>query len=404
MKSILVRSISSIIVGGLLVAFHNQAAVWLIVLIGCLFLGPGIYSMITFWTLRNTEGYRPVFPIVGLGSVILGLWMIFNPSFFARSIMFALGGLLVVAAIGQLAAVIRARKVAPAPFLFYAIPVFLLLAGIFVITNLDEAVALPFYIVGISMVVYGIVEMIHYFWLQKQLKDLERLNNIEDAEIVSEEKDEPRLEDNSTIVFSVLLALALGFNSCAEKSADTGSAPTVAEQETVMTFDQIISGRYACRSYDSERQLSEEQLNTILEAGRKAPTAKNLQEQHVYVLQSPEALAKLDSISPCRYGAPTCLVVTYDSNNVFTYPGGKYHSGVEDATIVATHMILAAQNVGVNSCWVNIFDPDQMAKAFSFPEGQVPVMIMDLGFGSKDAAPNPNHFNRKPLSETVTFL
>lgn len=190
MKSILVRSISSIIVGGLLVAFPNQAAIWLIILIGCLFLGPGIYSMITFWTLRNTEGYRPVFPIVGLGSVILGLWMVFNPDFFARSIMLALGGLLVVAAVGQLASVFRARRVAPTPIFFYAFPLFLLVAGAYVVTNLDMAVALPFYIVGVSMMFYGVVEMVHYFWLQKHLKEFERLNDIEDAEILSEEKDD----------------------------------------------------------------------------------------------------------------------------------------------------------------------------------------------------------------------
>lgn len=190
MKSILVRSIASIIVGGLLVAFPNQAAIWLIMLIGCLFLGPGIYSMITFWTLRKTEGYRPVFPIVGLGSVILGLWMVFDPSFFARSIMLALGGLLIVAAIGQLASVVRSRSVAPAPLFFYAFPVFLLIAGAYVVTNLDMAVALPFYIVGVSMIVYGVVEMVHYFWLQKHLREFEQLNNIEDAEILSEEKDD----------------------------------------------------------------------------------------------------------------------------------------------------------------------------------------------------------------------
>ncbi len=189
MKSILVRSVSSIVVGGLLVAFPNQAAVWLIVVIGCLFFGPGVYSMITYWTMRNAEGYRPVFPVVGLGSAILGLWMIFNPSFFARSIMLALGGLLIVAAISQFASVIRARKVAPTPIVFYAIPILLFLAGAYVITNLDEAVAFPFYVVGASMVVYGLVEMVHYFWLQKHLKELDRLNNIEDAEVISEEKD-----------------------------------------------------------------------------------------------------------------------------------------------------------------------------------------------------------------------
>ena len=104
-----------------------------------------------------------------------------------------------------------------------------------------------------------------------------------------------------------------------------------------------------------------EKLNAILAAGPLAPTAKNLQEQHVYVLQSAEALAKFDAVTPCRYGAPTVLLVAFDKYNVFTYPGGKRNSGIEDATIVATHMILAAADEGVDSCWINNLDPDQLA-------------------------------------------
>ena len=61
---------------------------------------------------------------------------------------------------------------------------------------------------------------------------------------------------------------------------------------------------YSCKAYDSRRQLSPETLAEILEAGRMAPTAKNLQEQHIYVCQSPEALAKIGACTPCRYGAP----------------------------------------------------------------------------------------------------
>lgn len=89
-----------------------------------------------------------------------------------------------------------------------------------------------------------------------------------------------------------------------------------------MEFKELIRARYSCKAYDSSRQLSPETLSEILEAGRMAPTAKNLQEQHIYVCQSPEVLAKIDSCTPCRYGAPTVLVVAFDRNNVYTYPDG----------------------------------------------------------------------------------
>ena len=62
-------------------------------------------------------------------------------------------------------------------------------------------------------------------------------------------------------------------------------------------------------------------INAILEAGRLAPTAKNLQGQRIYVVQSAEGLAKIDALTPCRYGAPTVLVVAYDKNSVFVFPG-----------------------------------------------------------------------------------
>ena len=135
-----------------------------------------------------------------------------------------------------------------------------------------------------------------------------------------------------------------------------------------MEFSEVVRERYSCKSYES-RQIEQEKLDQILEAGRLAPTAKNLQEQHIYVIQSEEGLAKIDKLTRCRYGAPTVLLVAFDKNNVFTYPGGKRDSGIEDADIVATHL-----------------------------------MLLDLGYPTEDAGPLPNHSNRKELSETVSYL
>ena len=170
-----------------------------------------------------------------------------------------------------------------------------------------------------------------------------------------------------------------------------------------MEFKEVVKNRYSCKKY-SARKLEAAKLEAILEAGRLAPTAKNLQEQHVYVVQSEEILTKIDGVTPCRYGAPVVLVVAFDKNNVFTYPGGKRDSGVEDATIVATHMILAAADEGVDSCWINFFDPDKMAEAIGLPENEEILMLLDLGYAAEGAGPLPNHSSRKPLSETVSYL
>ena len=74
-----------------------------------------------------------------------------------------------------------------------------------------------------------------------------------------------------------------------------------------MEFTEVIKKRYSCKKYDSNKQVSDEQLKAILEAAQLAPTAKNLQEQHIYVARSAEALAKIDESTPCRYGASRIL-------------------------------------------------------------------------------------------------
>ncbi|WP_026499026.1 nitroreductase family protein [Butyrivibrio sp. WCD2001] len=170
-----------------------------------------------------------------------------------------------------------------------------------------------------------------------------------------------------------------------------------------MEFSDVVKNRYSCKKYDT-RKVDRARLNTILEAGRLAPTAKNLQEQHVYVIESEEYLAKIDKATPCRYGAPTVLVVAFDKNNVFTYPGGKRDSGIEDASIVATHLMLAAANEGVDSCWLNFFDPDELAKDLGLPENEEILMLLDLGYAAEGAGPLDNHNSRKELSETVTYI
>ena len=170
-----------------------------------------------------------------------------------------------------------------------------------------------------------------------------------------------------------------------------------------MEFSEVIKNRYSCKKFDG-KPVDKAQLDAILEAGRIAPTAKNLQEQKIYVVQSEEGLAKIDKITPCRYGASTVIAVAFDANDVFTYPGDKRDSGVEDASIVATHMLLAAANEGVDSCWINFFDPEIAAKELDLPENEEVLMLLDLGYAAEGTSPLPSHSSRKPLSETVKYI
>ena len=170
-----------------------------------------------------------------------------------------------------------------------------------------------------------------------------------------------------------------------------------------MEFNDVITGRYSCRKY-SNKQISEELLTKILEAGRLAPTAKNLQEQHIYVVRSEKGLEKIDQLTPYRYDANTVLIICYDKNNVYVYPGKEKDSGVEDASIVATHIMLAAYNEGISSCWLNVFNPKDVSKAFNIPENEEVVLMLDLGYAREDSRPASLHYKSKELSEMVDYI
>ncbi len=170
-----------------------------------------------------------------------------------------------------------------------------------------------------------------------------------------------------------------------------------------MDFIKLAKERYSLKSYDG-RKVEKEKLGVILEAANLAPTAKNLQNNLIYVAESEEALAKVDEVTPCRYGASTVLILSYDKSKVYTYQGGKYDSGFEDAAIVATHIILAAKSVGVDSCWINNMDPDKAREVFGLPDNEVVVCLIDLGYPAEGAGPLANHSKRKEIEEFVRYI
>ena len=171
-----------------------------------------------------------------------------------------------------------------------------------------------------------------------------------------------------------------------------------------MNFMELAKKRFAVRQFSDEK-VSEDLLKEILEAGMVAPTAKNNQSQRVYVLQSEEAIATLDQQTKCRYGAPTVLLVTYEESETWKNPLQEgSHSGVEDASIVATHMMLRAAELGVDSIWVNFFANTELERAFGLPESEHAVLLMPLGYRKENVKPLPTHEASKPMEEIVKYL
>ena len=166
-----------------------------------------------------------------------------------------------------------------------------------------------------------------------------------------------------------------------------------------MNFEDVIRERFSTRSFKDEK-VNKEQLDKILEAGRIAPTAKNNQPIKIYVIESDEALNKINECSPCIYGAKTVLLVC--ANKDSSFHKGEYSTYEMDASIVATHMMLAVTNVGVDSVWVEMFDNEKVKEYFNL--SFEPICLLPLGYHTDDYKPSPMHSMRKDISELVEYL
>jgi nitroreductase len=167
-----------------------------------------------------------------------------------------------------------------------------------------------------------------------------------------------------------------------------------------MEFTDVIKERYSVRSY-SDRKIEEEKLEKILQAGILAPTAKNIQPQRIYVLESAEAVEKTRNLTPCTYGAPMVLLVCYDKNESWKNTASGEDSGVEDASIACTHIMLEAWNQGIGSCWVNMYNSNKVKAEFNLPENIVPVCMLPIGYASQDAKPNEIFHNSYKSKEEI---
>jgi len=199
MKSSILRAIASIIVGGLLLAYPEKVTVWLVIVVGCLFLIPGVYSIVTYWTMRKQDDLHIGLPIAGVGSTLLGIWMILDSTFFLKAFMMAIAILLIVVAVNRIVNNIRARKYAHVPLIFYVFPVLLIIVSGYVLTRPLEVASIPFYILGVTMIVYGLIELWNSLWLHGKIKKYEEENgsaapledlDIVDAEVIEETTDE----------------------------------------------------------------------------------------------------------------------------------------------------------------------------------------------------------------------
>lgn len=205
------RAVCAIIVGVLLIQYREQTVTWITVAIGVLFFLSGVISLASYWAAkRNAEkmqgqilsdsngkpimGMMPKFPLVSVGSLILGLLLALMPQVFIAWLMFILAFILILGALTQFVNLASAAKMGRVGILFWLFPSVLLLLGLLTIIKPSAIASAPLLIIGWGMLIYGVVELLNVFKISNNkriwLKNQQKLDSKETYVDVEEVKNE----------------------------------------------------------------------------------------------------------------------------------------------------------------------------------------------------------------------
>ena len=166
-------------------------------------------------------------------------------------------------------------------------------------------------------------------------------------------------------------------------------------------FMALARERYSCRKF-KDTPVTKAEINAILEAARLAPTAANKQPVHVWVVKSPEGLAKLKGATQYIYGAPVVFVVGCKKDEAWVRKyDGKNGAGV-DAAIVGTHIMLEASALGLGNVWVGSFDPAVVAAEIPETAGYDVICLFPVGH--PDMGPGAKHTERISMEEFASEI
>jgi nitroreductase len=166
-----------------------------------------------------------------------------------------------------------------------------------------------------------------------------------------------------------------------------------------MEFLDLIKARYSVRKYKSE-PIEEEKINIILEAARLAPTAHNQQPFKLIVVKTEGNEENLKRIYPANFfvEAPIIICACAILEEGWTRDDGKNYTEV-DTSIVMDHLILAATNLGLGTCWIGKFDLKAAREVLNIPENVLPLVFTPIGY--PDDKPRPK--KRKNINEIVRY-
>jgi nitroreductase len=167
-----------------------------------------------------------------------------------------------------------------------------------------------------------------------------------------------------------------------------------------MEYSELIAARYSIRAYRPD-PVEDEKLQAILEAARLAPTAANRQPFQLVVMHTAGREEEIGKIYRRSWfvQAPLVIGVCAISSQAWVRESDRFNARLIDAAIVADHLILAAANLGLGTCWVAAFNVEAARTVLQLPEEAEPVIFTPLGYPADQPGPK----TRKPLSELVRY-
>lgn len=165
-----------------------------------------------------------------------------------------------------------------------------------------------------------------------------------------------------------------------------------------MDFFEVLEKRYSCRNF-TDKEVSQELIDKILEAGILSPTAVNFQPERIYVLKSPMILEKLKTACKYTFNSKLIFVIAYDTNISWKRKSDGKEFGMVDAAIVTTNMMNAITALGLGSCFVCSMHEDRVEEILGLPENIKVMALLPTGY-PEEIKP---HNKRKDLKEIVEY-
>lgn len=170
-----------------------------------------------------------------------------------------------------------------------------------------------------------------------------------------------------------------------------------------MNFQELAESRYSCRKF-SDKKVDRALVEQIVETAIKAPTAVNKQPFKIFLMDSEQAKENVRQACSYTFGADTFLLLGYRTDMGWTRSFDGRNFADVDGSIVATHMMMQIQDLGLATTWVGHFDAPLLKKMYPQMHDYELIALFPVGYAAEDSQPSPRHYERKPKDEVFAVL